>query len=119
MKRRRGSFNIGFVNGESEVFLRPHSSIFLQHHHACLATGPQEEPPAAFVPQPNFKAEGFAVEGFGLREIFHPDRYLVKTADWQHLALPFVCRRHQKRPLPQEPVTLSLWARAYRSDVPP
>lgn len=52
---RGGGFDIDFLNSESEVFLRPSSPVFLEHHHAGV-TRPQEQPLAAFVPETDFKA---------------------------------------------------------------
>ena len=36
----RSSLDIGFSNGEGDVLRRPLTFIFLEHHHAVLATGP-------------------------------------------------------------------------------
>ena len=52
----RGRFDVNFLDRESEVLRRPSSPVFLEHHHTGLTTRPQEQPPAAFVSEANFKA---------------------------------------------------------------
>src|SRR5262245_64281507 len=85
----RGGLDVNFINGESEVFFRPRSPVLLQYDHASFTTCPQEQPFAPFVPEANFKAQSFSIEGFRLREILYPDSYFVKTPNWQHVTPPF------------------------------
>jgi len=80
-ERRRSVLNLVGIDREGQVLRGPFPFVFLQHEHASLASGSQEEPGPAFVPQAYFQTKHVPIEGFGPGKLFHGNGHFIQTAD--------------------------------------
>src|SRR5712691_8489199 len=64
-QNRSRSLQLGFVNGEGEVLRDPGVRVFLQDHHACSVSHPEEQPIALLVTESGSETKHVTIESFG------------------------------------------------------
>src|SRR5689334_22965046 len=79
-----GALDVIFMNGEGEVLPRPFAFRLLQHDHAGLAAGAQEEPVPLFVAEADSQPEHVSVKRLRRAQFLHPDGNLIDAAYRQH-----------------------------------